>query len=157
MADRPSEYLSFIDGGNAPSLLTSWTLTSPNSTVWGPTISTGGIVTFTDGATAATAPVFIGLDGLAWNVAIDNFGLLLVTSGADLASTDNAASLIDSAGTTWTFYVDSSGLVNITTSFVLPALFRYPSTVVSWTPTASTDQFVLYSVRVPMTIRRHSS
>ena len=114
-------------------------------------------MTFTDGATAATAPVFIGLDGLAWNVAIDNFGVLLVTSGADLASTDNAASLIDSAGTTWTFYVDSSGLVNITTSFVLPALFRYPSTVVSWTPTASTDQFVLYSVRVPMTIRRHSS
>ena len=157
MANRPSEYIGFIDGGNSPSLVTSWTLTSPNATVWGATISTGGIVTFTDGAAASTVPVFIGLDGLAWNPTIDNGGIVTVTSGSALSSTNSAAALDDSGGTRWTFYVDQDGLVNVTTSLVLPALFRYPSVTVSWTPTSASDQFLIYSVRAMMTVRRKTS
>lgn len=157
MASRPSEYIRFIDGGNAPVLTTSWTLTSPNATVWAPTISTGGIVTFTDGAVAATTPVFIGMDGLAWSPTIDNDGIVTATSGSALSSTDTAASIMDADSVVWTFYVDADGLVNITTSAVIPTLFRYPSTVMSWTPTANTDQLIVYSVRVAMTVRRKTS
>jgi hypothetical protein len=157
MADRPSEYIRFIDGGNAPALTSLWTLTDPNATVWGPSISTSGVITMTDGATAATTPIFIGLDGTGWVPSVDNNGIITVTSGSAMASTDTAAVITDSNSITWTLFVDTSGQVNVTSSFVLPALFRYPSTIISWTPTSSTDQLVIYSIRSMMTVRRKTS
>ena len=157
MADRPSEYIRFIDAGNDPSLTMAWTLTSPNATVWGPSVSTDGIVTMTDGAVAGTVPIFIGLDGNAWNPTISNGGLITATTGSAMASTDQAASILDSNGLAWTFYVDTDNIVNLTTNAVLPALFRYPSVVLNWTPTASTDQLVISSLRAQMTIRRRTS
>ena len=157
MADRPSEYIRFIDAGNDPSLTMAWTLTSPNVTVWSPSVSTAGVVTMTDGAVAGTVPIFIGLDGNAWNPTIDNSGIITATTGSPMASTDQAASILDSNGLAWTFYVDTDNIVNLTTNAVLPALFRYPSVVLNWTPTASTDQLVISSLRAQMTIRRRTS
>ena len=157
MADRPSEYIRFIDAGNDPSLTMAWTLTSPNVTVWSPSVSTAGVVTMTDGAVAGTVPIFIGLDGNAWNPTIDNSGIITATTGSPMASTDQAASILDSSGLAWTFYVDTDNIVNLTTNAVLPALFRYPSVVLNWTPTASTDQLVISSLRAQMTIRRRTS
>lgn len=158
MADRPSEYIRFVDGSSNPSLTASWTLTSPDANVWAPTISTGGVITFTDGAAAvAGSIVFIGLDGLAWSPTISNGGIVTVTSGSALSSSDTAATLTDSSSISWTLYVDNDELVNVTTSFLLPALFRYPSVLVSWTPTADTDRCVIHSVRAMMTMRRRTS
>ncbi len=157
MADTPSEYIRFIDGGNYPSVITSWTLTSPNAAVWAPTISTGGVVTMTDGAAALSSPIFIGLDGLVWTPTIDNSGIITATSGAALSSTDVAAAITDNDGVTWTFYVGTDGMVNVTTSLVLPALFRFPSVLVSWTPTSPTDSLRIYSVRAAMTVRKRTS
>ena len=157
MAERPSEYIRFIDSGNDPSLITAWTLTSPNATVWGPSVSTDGIVTMTDGAVAGTVPIFIGLDGNAWNPTMSNGGIMTAATGSPMTSTDQAASILDANGLTWIFYVDTDNLVNLTTNAVIPASFRYPSVVVNWTPTASTDQLVISSLRAHMTIRRRTS
>jgi len=155
--DRIGEYIRMIDGGGLPTVSTNWTLTSPNLTVWEPSISTGGVVTFTDGAVAADSAVLVGLDGLAWTPTIDNNGIISVTSGTELTSAQIAASLVDADSVQWYFYVDLSGLVTISTTFAYPSLFRYPSVVVRWTPDSATDTFILYSLRASMTVRRKTS
>jgi len=155
--DRISEYIRFVDDSASPVSTTDWTISSPDTNVWVPSITTDGVVSFTDGGAALTTPVIIGLDGLAWNPAISNDGVLSVESGDEFGSSEASASLLDSDSVEWFMYVDADGIVNVTTSLVIPVLFRYPSISVRWTPTAETDTFTLYSLRAPMTIRQKTS
>lgn len=146
-----------IDGGGLPAVSTNWTLTSPNLTVWSPSITTGGVVSFASGGAAGDSVVLVGLDGLAWTPSIDNSGIVSVTSGSELTSSQTAASLVDSGAVQWYFYVDLNGLVTISTVFAYPSLFRYPSVTVRWTPDSATDTFILYSLRASMTVRLKTS
>ena len=157
LTSRTSEYIRFIDGAAVPTFLTTWTLRSPDTTYWSATVSTSGIVTYTSGAAPGTTPVFVGLNGNAWDPTIDNGGVVTVTNGAPLDSYDLAAALIDSGGSQWNLYVDANSLVNVTTNLILPTAFRYPSVIASWTPTAATDQFIIYSLRASITVRRLDS
>ena len=155
--DRIGEYVRMIDGGSLPSVSTNWTLTSPNLTVWSPSITTAGVVSFTDGAVAGDSVILVGLDGLAWTPTIDNSGIVSVASGTELTSAQTAASLVDSGSVQWYFYVDLDGLVTISTVFAYPSLFRYPSVTVRWTPASASDTFILYSLRASITVRRKTS
>ena len=154
----PGEYIAYFDSSDIPTSLASWTLTSPDLTVWGAAISPAGIVTFTGGAVAVpTAVVFIGLDGNKWTPSIANTGVVTVTSGGALSASDTIAVITDSGGVTWVFYVDDNNIVQITTAAVLPSLLRYPALIFTYTPSAGTDVCLLHSARPSLTPRRRSA
>jgi hypothetical protein len=153
----PAEYVTYFDSSDIPAVLTTWTLTSPDATIWGPAITTAGIVTFVSGASAGGSAVFIGLDGNKWTPSIANTGIVTVTSGGAMSASDNVAELTDSNSVNWVFYVDDNSVVQVTTAAVLPTLLRYPALIVTYTPTASTDVWNLHSARVNITPRRKSS
>ena len=157
MIGRPSEYQVAFDSSNIPATSSAWTLTSPNATVWTPSISTVGIVSLTDSGVAGDSVVFVGLDGNKWTTTISNGGIITVTSGGALSLSDTIATLTDSGGTIWTFYVDDTNQVNVTTASALPGLLRYPSFIFSYTPSAGTDLCLLHATRLNVTIRRRSS
>ena len=64
-----------------------WSLQSPDGTVWKPTITRAGIVTFTAGGPILTTdpPIFPGSPDPPniWTPSIDNSGLVTITSGLD--------------------------------------------------------------------------
>ena len=154
----PSEYITYFDSSDIPGVLATWTLTSPDATVWGPSVTTAGIVTFTSGATlVTTAVVFIGLDGNKWTPTIANTGIVTVTSGGALSASDTIATLTDSNGVSWVFYVDDLNVAQLTTASVLPSLLRYPALIFTYTPAASTDVCLLHSARPSITPRRRSA
>lgn len=90
---RPNEYRVAFDSSNIPATSSAWTLTSPNATVWTPSISTAGIVSVTDSGTAGDSVVFVGLDGNKWTPTISNGGIVTATSGGALSSSDTIATL----------------------------------------------------------------
>lgn len=153
----PAEYVTYFDSSDIPVVSTTWTLMSPDATIWGPAITTAGIVTFVSGAAAGGSAVFIGLDGNKWTPTIANTGIVTVTSGSALSASDNVAQLTDSNGVNWVFYVDDNSIVQVTTAEVLPSLLRYPALIVTYTPIASTDAWQLHSARVNITPRRRSA
>lgn len=154
----PAEYVTYLDSSDIPAVSAAWTLTSPDATVWGPAITTGGMVTFTSGASPLATPVvFIGLDGNKWTPTMANTGIITVTSGSALSASDTIATLTDTNNVTWVFYVDDLNLVHLTTAAVLPSLLRYPALIVSYTPVTGTDTWLLHSARPSLTPRRRSS
>lgn len=155
--DNVREYLWYSDASSTPAFTTNWTLTSPDATIWGPTVTTDGIMSFESDAAPASSIIFIGLDGLAWTPSIDNSGIVTVTSGSALTSAQTGASLLDGNGITWYLYVDTFGQIVLGTHFVLSALLRFPSVTVRWTPTSGTDTFSVYSVRAAITVRRFTA
>lgn len=153
----PAEYITYFDSSDIPAVSTTWTLTSPDATIWGPAITTAGIVTFVSGAVAGGSAIFIGLDGNKWTPTIANTGIVTITSGGALSASDNVATLTDSNGVNWVFYVDDNAIVQVTTAAVLPALLRYPALIVTYTPTTGNDVWHLHSARVSITPRRRSA
>lgn len=149
----PREYLTSFDSSDIPTVSSAWTLTSPNATVWGPSISTSGVITMTSGATAGTSAVFIGLDGNKWTPTIANTGVITLTSGGALSASDNIATIVDADGVAWVLYVDDLQVTQVTTASVLPSLLRYPALIVTYTPSAGTDMCLLHSLRVDLTQR----
>lgn len=157
-AIAPAEYVTYFDSSNVPAVTDAWTLTSPDTTVWGPAITTAGIVSFTSGAIAlAVSVVFAGLDGNRWTPTIADTGIVTVTSGSVLSSAETLGTLTDSDGVIWTVYVDDTNQVKLTTSSLLPTEMRYPALVFSYTPASNTDRLLLHSSRVNLTIRRLSA
>src|SRR5690349_1747901 len=132
-------------------------MTSPDLTVWGASITTSGVISFTSGAAAGDTAVIGSLSGLAWTPAISNGGVVSATSGSALSASDTAASIADSAGTVWTLYVNDNNEICVTSSSVAPGLVRYPALRVSYTPASATDVFLVHSARLNLTIRRQSS
>jgi hypothetical protein len=121
-------------------------------------VSTGGVVTLTSGvASVATSVIFIGLDGNKWTPTIANTGVITVTSGGTLSASDTMATLTDSNGVMWAFYVDDTNQVQLTTASVLPSLLRYPALIFTYTPSVGTDRCFLHSARPSLTPRRRSS
>lgn len=153
----PSEWLTYFDSGNIPDTSYAWTLQSPDLTIWGPTISTAGIVSVASGATAGASVTFVGLDGHKWTPAISNGGIITATQGAILSASDAIATLVDSADITWVFFVDDDSEVQVTTAEVLPSLLRYPAFVFAYTPTTGTDRCLVHSIRPSIASVRHSS
>jgi hypothetical protein len=151
-----AEYLTYFDSSDIPAVSSSWTLTSPDATVWGPAITTAGIVTFTSGATAGISVVFLGLDGNMWVPSIANTGIVTVTSGGALSASDTIATLTDSAGIAWVFYVDDLHIIQVTTASVLPTLLRYPALIFTYTPATGSDVCLVHSIRPNLTTRRRS-
>lgn len=154
----PAEYITYLDSSDIPAISAAWTLTSPDATVWGPAITTFGIVTFTSGASPVATPVvFVGLDGNKWTPSIANTGVVTVTSGGALSASETIATLTDTNGVNWVFYVDDVSIVQVTTAAVLPALLRYPALIVTYTPMTGNDVWLLHSARPSLTPRRRSS
>lgn len=154
---NPAEYVTQFDSSDIPTPSTAWALTSPDATVWGPSVSTSGIVSMASGGTVGDSVVFVGLDGTAWVPSISNGGIITATQSGILSSAVIAASLTDSAGVTWTFYVDDTQQVRVTTATILPALFRYPAFVLSYTPTSNTDVCLIHSIRLNLNARRRAA
>lgn len=80
-------------------LLTSWSLTSPNNTHFVASISTAGVVTFTPGSQiTSTPPVYPDQTNgsLVWTPSISNAGVVTLTSGANTGQ--DTAGLIDANG-----------------------------------------------------------
>ena len=153
----PAEYICSFDSGGIPSMSTSWALTAPNASIWGPSITTGGIISFTDGASVGDSVTVLGIDGTKWDPTISNTGVVTLTSGSAIGASDTIASIVDSSSISWSLYVDDSNQVQVTTASVLPGLLRYPALVFTYTPAASTDVFYLHSARLNVTIKRKSS
>lgn len=153
----PAEYITQFDSNNIPTPSTNWTLTSPNASIWGPSITTAGILTMTTGATVGDTVSFIGLDGTVWTPSIDNTGVITVTQGGTISSTDNVATVVDSNNVTWVLYVDDSGQVQVTTAAILPTLLRYPAFTFSYTPASGTDVCLIHSIRLGLNTRRRSA
>ena len=151
---NPIEYFADIDGQVLPGRTAAWTVASPDATVWGPTISTTGVITMTSGASAGTTAVVIGLSGLKWTIAISNGGILTLTESTALTASDLAASITDSNSVTWTLYVDDDDIVNVTTSDLLKRSFKYWGVSVYYTPASSTDIFAVQSVKCQVNVRR---
>ena len=152
----PAEYITYFDSSDIPAVSTAWTLTSPDATIWGPAITTAGVVSFVSGVAAGGSAVFIGLDGNKWTPTIANTGIVTVTSGSALSASDNVAQITDSNGVNWVFYVDDLSVVQVTTAAVIPSLLRYPALIVTYTPAAGTNVWNLHSARVNVTPRRRS-
>lgn len=92
----------------------NWTLQSPDTTVWTPSISTTGIITWTSGGPllTSTPPVFQGyFTNLVWVPSISNTGVVTITQ--DLASGQFLAALRDSAFQDWYFSVSTYGLIQV--------------------------------------------
>lgn len=154
----PGEYITYFDSSDIPSTLAAWTLTSPNATVYGPTVTTLGNVSFVPGAVSVATPVvFIGLDGNKWTPTIANTGEVSATSGSALSASDTIAALTDSNGVAWVFYVDDTNIVQVTTAAVLPSLLRYPALIFTYTPESGSDRCLLHSARQSLTPRRRSA
>lgn len=153
----PAEYITQFDGGTIPTPSTSWALTSPNASVWAPSITTGGILSLATGGTAGDTVSFIGLDGTVWTPSIDNAGLITVTQGAVISSSDYVATVVDSASVTWVLYVDDNQQVRITTAAILPTLLRYPAFTFSYTPASGTDLCLIHSIRLGLNTRRRAA
>lgn len=82
--------------------LTSWSLQSPDTTNWVPSISLAGLVTFTPGGgvITATPPVYGDqVDATIWTPAISNAGVVTLTQGTD--SGQLRAALLDGSGIQW--------------------------------------------------------
>lgn len=154
----PAEYITHFDSGNIPSVSSDWTLTAPNASVWDPSITTSGVISFTDGATVGADTVTVlGIDGTKWDPTISNGGVITLTTGSTIGSSDVIASIVDSNSISWFLYVDDSNQVQVTTAAVLPGLLRYPALVFTYAPAASTDVMYLHSTRLNVTIKRKTS
>lgn len=153
----PAEYITQFDSNNLPIPSTAWTLTSPNASVWGPSITTAGVLSLTTGATTGDTVSFIGLDGTVWTPSIANTGVITVTQGSTISSSDSIATVVDSNGVTWVLYVDDSGQVQVTTATIFPTLLRYPAFVFSYTPASGTDVCLIHSIRLGLNNRRRSA
>lgn len=111
----------------------------------------------TDGVVAGDSVVVLGIDGTKWTPSISNGGVVTVTSGSTIGSSDTIATIVDANAVAWFLYVDDSNQVQATTASVLPGLLRYPALVFTYTPAASTDVLYLHSARLNVTIKRKTS
>ena len=68
-------------------VITRWSLQAPDGTVWKPSITRAGLVTFTPGGAVLTTdpPIFPGVPDPPniWTPSISNAGLVTITSGLD--------------------------------------------------------------------------
>jgi hypothetical protein len=140
-------YVSFLDQDTDRPLLSSWTLQSPDATIWSPTISSQGVLTFTSGAgSLSTAPVLIEDDNTLWSMAIGNTGVLTLTDG--VADTNQpAAEVIDPNAIAWYGRVSSLNVLRWQTGSVpgnLRTRLTHVSVRVSYSAAAA---FVIHSIR----------
>lgn len=151
---KPTEFICQIDGGVSPTVDTAWTVSSPDTTVWLPSVTTAGILSFASGGVALNTPDVPGVDGSGWDLTISNGGVLTVTQGGFLSSSDSMAAVNDSNSITWSLFVGEDNQVRVTTDSILDNVFYYPAIVITFIPSATTDVFDLYSIKPDMKIRR---
>lgn len=91
----------------------AWSLQSPDSTVWVPSITTEGMLSFVSGGgiITATPPVFRGVGGTIWTPFISNAGLVSIVQGNEMGQ--RWAWKIDINLVRWYFDVDATGIVTI--------------------------------------------
>ena len=107
------QYISTF-GQNERAALTTWNLQSPNTNVWTPSISTSGVLSFSDGiGTATEIPVLPEADDGTWEPSISNAGLVTLTSGTDADA--KVASLIDSNSIQWWWAVPAGAGISTLT------------------------------------------
>lgn len=127
-------------------ILTAWNLQSPDGTVWVPSITIAGIVSFTGtaGATASTDPVvFLGY-GTVYTPTIANTGIVTLTTATDTRQA--LAAILDPDDVLWYGLVDTSPIAYITTrqtADIEPKMNRV-SVRVTWTGSSA---FVIDSIR----------
>src|SRR5262245_13678410 len=94
--------------------ISTWSLQSPDGTVWRATISNEGIVTWITGGAIATVtpPVFQGdPDSVIWTPSMSNAGILSMTDG--VAAGQLWATLIDPVFKRWYFLVNANGILSL--------------------------------------------
>ena len=93
--------------------ITNWSLQSPDTTVWIPTISTRGICTWTSGGAIVTAtpPVFQStVDATIWIPSISNAGIVTMTSGTSVIG-QRWATLLDANNRQWFGCATAAGTI----------------------------------------------
>ena len=146
---QAQEYFAYVDK-NALRFpyLTTWNLQSPNTNVWVPSITIGGILSFTEqSVTASAVPLLPGVDGTFWTPTISNAGILTLTSGASESQATTHPAIIDSNNITWYWYIKNS-LAYVSTLAPWRSDIYYLSPRVRYTaPTTTEVPFRVYSSR----------
>jgi len=150
----PSEYIVYVDPGVLGIVDTTWTLKSPDLTVWDPSITTGGVLSFTSGGTELNTPRVPAWNGTGWDPSITNGGVVSVTSGAAMSASDQLAALIDSSSVAWYLVVNDNDELQVTTDDIITGVIRYPSVHLTFTATADTDTFDIHAIKPNMKERR---
>ena len=97
-------------------MITNWKLQSPDNTLWQPTVTTEGIVTFT--STSGTTPIqtlvtFPDTNGSEWIPSINDEGIIIIQSNA----THIGDAALNHDRTRWAFSVVNN-LVILTSSLL---------------------------------------
>lgn len=155
----PDRYEASLDGAVQLDLAdtTAWTLQSPNLTIWTPSISTLGVVTFTSGAgSAGPALVLVGDDGSLWTPTISNAGIVTINSGAVFTNQVRPI-FLDSSGVTWYWFVTSAGISGTSTldTAAITVLSNNPATRLSLRVKYVTGgAFTIQGLRAPAQVDR---
>ena len=152
---KPIEYLCQIDSGNVPGTDTTWSITSPDTTEWGMTVSTAGIITITSGVTVIGDPVVLAMNGSASTFSIADTGIVsIVSSSTLLTGSDSVAALADSNSVTWMFVHGLDGVLSLTSETPLENKFYYPAIVISFEVADNLDQFELHAIKPNTSMHR---
>jgi len=96
--------------------ITAWSLQSPDATVWVPTVSTRGMLTWTSGGAIVTPtpPVFqSAVDATVWIPSMSNTGIVTLTSGTSVIG-QRWATLLDANNLQWFGCATATGEINFT-------------------------------------------
>jgi hypothetical protein len=136
---------------------TTWNLQSPNGSIWLPSISTSGILSFTDvGAGTADNVLVPDADGTYWTPSISNDGIVSVTSGAVPTVSTELPSVIDTSGRVWYWLIlDSLSILSSaqpwrSRTFYFSPRLKYTAPATNETP------FRIYSTRAYVSIGAES-
>lgn len=128
--------------------------------VWTPSITTGGVISFTSSSsgTVSAVPLALGHSGTLYTPSISNTGVVTLTSGASYGGTELLATFQDSDGVQW-FWQVSSTLAAYVNDHLRPNMgtrFFRLSVKINYTAAAgltSGEEFRIYRVQPVVGIR----
>jgi len=104
---QSKEFFSHIDTLQQPyPFTTAWNLQSPNGSTWLASITTAGVLSFTDvGAGTADSILVPDTNGTYWTPSITDAGIISVTNGAAPLVSTELPSIIDTSGRLWYWFI----------------------------------------------------
>lgn len=151
---QSNEYFARVDEPQQSyPFTTAWNLQSPNGSIWLPSITTAGILSFTDmGAGAADSILVPDADGTYWTPSITNGGIISVTSGATPTASTELPSIADTSGRIWYWLIlDGLSILSLAAPWRSRAFYYSPR--LKYTAPAETETpFRIYSTRAYVSI-----
>lgn len=155
---RPYNYQAFADnyGFTAGP---SWNLQSPDGTVWAPSITTGGVLSFVSGAARLTDCVVRGQALPWWQPTISNIGVVTLTSYTPGGSGIPWGTIVDSAGAVWYWYMDLNNVAILSTTLPtnLASERNPPGERIGLVFRGSGNEYVIQNLSVEMQLDRHKN